>query len=90
MPYYRHIDLLNFVRGLNLVESDEVHIKLDVEGAEFAILDRLLAHGDDVLPFVKRMWIEWHHRFYGGTKDAAVGQITNDLESHGVRVYTWQ
>jgi FkbM family methyltransferase len=40
----------------------EIHVKLDIEGAEFEVLPRLLA--SPYAPLVRTVRIEWHERFF--------------------------
>lgn len=87
------VDLLGFVRSLGLQEGDEVHIKLDIEGAEFATLKRILSEGADALPYVKRMWIEWHGRYFATEsweRHKGADELTSALRAHGVEVHVWR
>lgn len=87
------VDLLGFIRSLELEGDDEVHIKLDIEGAEFVTLKRLLAEGDDVFPFLKQMWIEWHGRYYASEsweRNKGAVELTAKLQARGVEVHVWQ
>ncbi len=87
------VSLLTFLRSLQLEEGDEVHIKLDVEGAEFKVLKHLLANGADVLPFIKRMWVEWHGRYFvaeGWERNKGHRDLTDALNARGVLVHVWR
>jgi len=86
------VDLLRFARDLNLQPGDELFVKLDIEGAEFAVLERMLTEGSDVLPFMKHMWIEWHERYFtaGAPEHAAVETLTARLQTSGIIVTRWQ
>lgn len=86
------VDLLSFVRSLALT-NDDVYIKLDIEGAEFATLKHLLTNGNDVLPSIKKMWIEWHDRYFNPgswERDKAVNELTTALRSHNIDVHVWR
>ncbi len=41
-------------------DGDEVVLKLDVEGAEYRILDKLM-NCNYLTKYVKKLWIEWHY-----------------------------
>lgn len=51
------IDLNNFIVS-NFLEEDTIFLKLDVEGAEYAILDRLIEA--NTLRLIKTLHIEFH------------------------------
>ena len=57
------VDIINFPSWLKETfnEDDEVHVKLDVEGAEFEVLEELVK---DVPSQLKSIFIEWHERFF--------------------------
>ncbi len=86
------VDLLRFVRDLALQPGDELFIKLDIEGAEFVVLERMLTQGSDVLPYLKQLWVEWHERYFaaGAPEHAAVETLTTRLQAVGVNVTRWQ
>jgi FkbM family methyltransferase len=54
----------------SIVENDndaEIYIKCDIEGSEFLVLPKLLdLH---CVNKIKKMYIEWHERFWYGTDD---------------------
>ncbi len=87
------VNLVTFIRSLQLEEWDQVHIKLDIEGAEYATLKHLLSDGADVIPFIKRMWVEWHGRYFvseswernKGDRDLAAA-----LTELGVEMHVWR
>jgi FkbM family methyltransferase len=54
----------------SIVENDndaEIYIKCDIEGSEFLVLPKLL--GLDCANKIKKIYIEWHERFWHGTDD---------------------
>jgi hypothetical protein len=53
----------------------------------------LLFEGDDVLPIVKRMWVEWHDRYFDSKsweRTKGVDELTNSLRTFGVEVHVWR
>jgi FkbM family methyltransferase len=67
----------------NTKYGDEVHIKMDIEGGEFATLSEMVNNNTHTL--VKQMYIEWHERFwpeeldrYTGWKNAIMERLIED------------
>lgn len=60
------VDLSRFVREKSF-EYQEIILKLDVEGAEYAILDKMLR--DDTLKFVSKLYAEFHGHKIGISDD---------------------
>jgi hypothetical protein len=64
--------------------SDEVYIKMDIEGAEFPVVRRMLEL-EDALPGagifgrIKTMWIEWHDRFFETESEATAQALEAQL-----------
>ena len=53
------VDIVTFLKKLQIREMDEVVIKMDVEGAEYALCRRMIAYC--LFPLIDRIAIEWHH-----------------------------
>lgn len=52
----RSFDFSDFVLSL---EQDNIHLKMDCEGAEYPILEHLIATG--AIKKISLIWIEWHY-----------------------------
>lgn len=57
-PLVRCIDLARFIKGFQTAE--EIILKMDAEGSEYALLDHLIDKGVDER--LSLAWIEWHPR----------------------------
>jgi hypothetical protein len=53
------VDIVSFLKNLQIREMDEVVIKMDVEGSEYALCRRMIAYC--LFPLIDRIAIEWHH-----------------------------
>jgi FkbM family methyltransferase len=51
------IDLSNFIKT-NFSLEDEIYLKLDVEGAEFPVFNKMIE--DDTLKYINTLAVEWH------------------------------
>ena len=66
-----------------------IYLKLDIEGAEFAVLQDLLATG--AIARVRRLFVEWHdHKMDNRDYLAIRRRIERRLHESGVRVEAWQ
>ena len=53
------VDVVTFFTRMHIRRSDFVVLKLDVEGAEFEIVRRILLHG--LMDYIDKIAVEWHH-----------------------------
>lgn len=78
------IDFYKFLKSFD--ESQEIYIKMDIECAEYEVLDYLLACGWP--KNIKHIWIEWHRTdedfFLSKSKF-----LTNEIVSNGCEVSNW-
>lgn len=51
------VDLARFIK--DLPDEEEIVLKMDIEGAEYDVLDHLIKHGVDGR--LSLAWIEWHN-----------------------------
>jgi FkbM family methyltransferase len=84
------VDIINLPEWIknNFNEDDEIHIKLDVEGAEFEILTELTK---DIPPQIKSMYIEWHERFFPTELDKAGERhkFSTLIRQAGIKLEDW-
>lgn len=85
------VNLVKFLRDLDLKEDDHVYIKMDIEGSEFEVVKSLIDDGSDVLHFVKTMWIEWHDHYFGapGCRAEEREQLIAQMGTFGVSAFDW-
>lgn len=79
---------INFSRWMqdNLRSSDYVILKLDIEGAEYDVLQRMLDDGS--ISIVKKLYIEFHQKKIGLPKQAH-DQLVLKLRSVGLAPHAW-
>ena len=51
------VDISQFIRD-NFSKEDYIILKLDVEGAEYQIIEKLL--NDDTFTYINKLYMEWH------------------------------
>jgi FkbM family methyltransferase len=58
-PLVECIDLSEYIVN-NFKKNDFIVLKLDIEGAEFEVLDKMIS--DESLNYINEIYVEWHHR----------------------------
>lgn len=60
------------------ITEPEIYCKMDIEGAEFAVLRKMLKDGS--INFIKKLWVEFHERYIPGenrqTKAALIRELS--------------
>lgn len=67
-------------------EGDSIILKLDVEGAEYDVLDKMLSDGTD--RYVRELLIEWHWAKVGVSEERH-REIVERWEATGIPVSEW-
>jgi FkbM family methyltransferase len=67
--------------------DDYVVVKMDVEGAEFAILRHLIQRR--VINRIKRLYVEWHDRLLAIETPDSRDDLEREVRNHGVEVVRW-
>jgi FkbM family methyltransferase len=78
----RSIDFIEFVEKL---DDNDIFIKMDIEGAEYKVLDKLLA--SSAILRVREITVEWHNHILTQPYDNEY--IINRLIGKGVSVKQW-
>jgi FkbM family methyltransferase len=82
------IDISEFI-GKHFTRSDQVVVKMDIEGSEYDVLEKMIA--DDTISIISEIYIEWHSRcFVDNThilqRESKLKEI---LPTKVSKVYTW-
>jgi FkbM family methyltransferase len=74
----------------NCSSENFVVMKLDVEGAEYSILEKILKDGSASL--IDDIYIEWHSRFFSNPEQylEKEKEIIDQLQKIGVKVNSWK
>lgn len=84
-----HVELhcFDFSEWIKQFKDDYVIVKMDIEGSEYTVLNKMLEDGTHKI--MNQLWVEWHH-------GKAIDYITQDswalrdkLTEDGVKVEEW-
>lgn len=64
----------------------EIYCKMDIEGAEFPVLRKMIADG--TVKRIKKLWVEFHERFIPGEDVATKRDLLRELREH-TEVIEW-
>jgi FkbM family methyltransferase len=77
------VEAICIIDALKQTVCDEIYIKMDIEGAEYEVLERLIS--DPISLKVKVAYIEWHSR-----KNQDMAEIRDRLKSKcSFTIYDW-
>lgn len=80
------VDLDRWIKE-NFAENDQIVLKLDIEGAEYEVLDHMIKNGS--IQYIDKLFIEWH---CAKTKEISVEQhieLLEDLLKEQLIPYHW-
>lgn len=78
------IDFAEFLQS-NCTSQDYVIVKLDIEGAEYQVIDHLIKTNS--IRLIDEILVEWHDMFYPGIDHFAVRYRLN---AQDVAIYQWE
>lgn len=58
----------------------EIYCKMDIEGAEFAVLRKMLQ--DDTVKYIKHLWVEFHENLVPGESLKSKRELIKQLSQH--------
>lgn len=82
------IDLSKFVE-LNTSEDDFIVMKLDVEGAEYDILDKMLE--EMTLHRISHLFVEFHAKYFTNLEEMQQREfnLVNKIKNEGINLHHW-
>jgi FkbM family methyltransferase len=79
------INLSNWIKD-SFEEEDYIIIKMDIEGAEYAILQQMILDG--TIEYVNELWIEWHFS-RDPTVNSMIQQLTTVFNQKAIKLVEW-
>lgn len=80
-------DLSSFVN--NITDYDKIYMKLDIEGAEFNVLEKMIK--EETIKKIKCLWVEFHDTFFNNASPYTnrKHKIINFLQNNDIKLYEW-
>ena len=79
------IDIVKFIED-NFSINDNIILKIDIEGAEYEVLNKLMDSG--VIKYINKLYGELHGPKCGMSYTTDLNMLHN-LEKHGFKMYLW-
>lgn len=73
----------------NLKKDDFVILKMDIEGAEYDVLERIIEN--DVIKLIDKVYIEWHSHMFSNPEKYKIREqiIMNEFQKNNISVENW-
>ena len=83
------IDFSKYIQH-NFSKDDRIIIKMDIEGSEFAVLEKMLSDG--TFDWVDDIYVEWHARFFRNVDEMKIKEETlqKQIESLVNKLESWR
>lgn len=81
------VQAFNFSEWLKQFKDDFVVLKMDIEGAEFKVLDKMISDNTDKIPYV--MMVEFHPNKVTDYTTLDKNRLIGKLQKRGVNVKEW-
>ena len=80
-------DFSQWLAKLDRPKDDEIIVKMDIEGAEYEVLPKMLEDG--TISLVQELIIEWHD-WKVGVEKVETKRLTALIKQAGVRILRWK
>ena len=81
-----NVDCIDFSKFIEQFKDQEVYCKMDIEGAEYAVLRKILRDGNAKI--FKKLWVEFHDRDIPGENSGTTHTLIHQL-SEWTTVEPW-
>lgn len=80
LPLIPCVDFSSWLRK-NVTREDFVVCKMDIEGAEYEVLEKIIRDGN--LDLIKKLYVEWHNTRLEGFDNSRHDKLAETLAAHG-------
>ena len=81
------VEAIDFSEWLKQFKNDEVTIKMDIEGAEFPVLEKMITDGTIFIP--KRLMVEFHPNKVREYTTTYKNELVEKIQKMGVPLVEW-
>lgn len=81
------VETVDFSEFVNKFKDCDVYCKLDIEGAEFEVLRKLINTGN--ISIIKELWVEWHDVDLPNENENTRFELINELSKH-TKINNWK
>lgn len=81
------VDTIDFSEWIKQFENDYVFVKLDCEGAEFPILEKMIQ--DDTLKVIDLLAVEFHPNKVSDYTTTDKNNLIEKIKQQGIKLYEW-
>ena len=79
------VDISSIIRSYKI--NDNIVVKIDVEGSEFAIIRKLIE--DDTISYINDLYVEWHTQYMSSENFDTQNDLIQKILDKGVRHHFW-
>lgn len=80
------VDSINFSEFILSLKNNNIFCKMDIEGAEFCILEKLI--NDNTLSLINTLWVEWHDVDLKQINEEYKTKLKTNIEKQTI-LYDW-
>lgn len=81
------VKTINFSEFIECLECEELMVKMDIEGAEYPVLRKMIEDG--TIGRIDHLYVETHQRLLNDEDSESTAELLNSIVSAGVKVHLW-
>jgi FkbM family methyltransferase len=81
------VETIDFSEFINNFKDCEIYCKLDIEGAEFEVLRKLIKTGG--ISLIKELWVEWHEMDLPTENENTMLELVDELSKY-TKINNWK
>lgn len=84
-----YVEAIDFSEWLlkNFDMNDEIILKMDIEGAEYAVLEKMIR--DESIKLISKLYIEWHCNKISNVSEGRHHALIEMLRNNHIQIHDW-
>jgi FkbM family methyltransferase len=84
-----NVEVIDFSEWLlkNFNINDEIILKMDIEGAEYAVLEKMIR--DESIKLISKLYIEWHYEKISNISEKTHHALITMLQKNNIQIHDW-